>query len=87
MKLEDVGIARDERDGTNLRASTTVGTGIVLDADAHAARNCLISLVRQADEAGLILDVTSIKTERKRMQAHGSDATRILVVCSATAYP
>lgn len=84
MKLEDAGIARDWREGTTLRASATVGGERDL---TDATRITLINLVRQADEAGLTLDVTTIRSDPKRMQTPGTAHVRVMIISSAVAYP
>lgn len=84
MKLEDAGIARDEREGTTLRASATVG----YERDqAEATRISLINLLRQADDAGLTVDVATISTNSKRMQTTGTRHVRVMMISSAVAYP
>lgn len=82
MKLEDVGIARDEREGRSVHTSATTGVNRTLEEATAAA---LTSLVRTADENDLIVDITTLATQVKTMRAPGRAV--LMVIATAVAYP
>lgn len=85
MKLEDVGIARDEREGRSVHTSATTGPNRTLEEATTAA---LTSLVRTADETDLVVDAATLTTQVKTMRVQGSAPRVILmVVAYAIAYP
>jgi hypothetical protein len=81
MKLEDVGIARDEREGTTLRASATTGRDRTIEAATTAA---LTSLFRVAELRFAEIDATTVAVRTKAMRTPGGAV--VMVVATATAY-
>lgn len=84
MKLEDVGIARDEREGRSMHTSATTGPNRTIEEATTAA---LTSLVRTADENDLIVDTTTLTTQVKTIRTPRGSTIILMVVAFAIAYP
>jgi len=78
------GIAPDTREGRTLRVSATTGPKRDLEAANTAA---LVSLVREADNAQLTIDATTVNTVTRTMRDPSGYALAYLVIATAIAYP